>query len=182
MAPLSRSPARIASVRIPSESLATLASHRRCWTKPASASAPGPPVPTCARCSPSSASAPVGSSGTAWRNSNGACLLRTSPGRRGPAGDPRWGLRQMRAPLSGRDAAWVTYSTPRAFRKECTCLSPLHEHRSCWNRRRRRSSSTTAHRRCITPSLSNRYRPRPGSTAPDTHRAPHRRAGGWPTA
>src|SRR5215468_11491386 len=33
-------------------------------------------------------------------------------GQRGPAGDPRWGLRQMRAPLSGRDAAWVTYSPP----------------------------------------------------------------------
>jgi len=38
----------------------------------------------------------------------------------------------MRAPLSGRDAAWVTPFDPQAFRKECTCLSPLPEHRSCW--------------------------------------------------
>ena len=51
----------------------------------------------------------------------------------------------MRAPLSGRDAAWVTYSTPQAFRKERTCLSSLHEHQSCWNRRPRRSSLAVLH-------------------------------------
>jgi hypothetical protein len=33
---------------------------------------PGPRSTTCARCSPSSASAPAGSSGTAWRNPDGA--------------------------------------------------------------------------------------------------------------
>jgi len=33
-------------------------------------------------------------------------------GWRCPTRDPRWGLRQMRAPLGGRDAVWVTYSAP----------------------------------------------------------------------
>jgi DNA-binding CsgD family transcriptional regulator len=45
------------------------------------------------------APAPPGVTRTAHR-------LRASPGRRAPTGDPRWGLRQMRAPLSGRDAVW----------------------------------------------------------------------------
>jgi hypothetical protein len=46
-----------------------------------------------------------------WRNSNGASRLRAWSGTARSDRDPRWGLRQMRAALSGRDAAWVTYST-----------------------------------------------------------------------
>jgi len=101
----------------------------RCWTEPA-ASAPGPPGTNLRRV--------LSELGISFRRQLRHCLaylkrrmpLRTSPGRPGPTGDPRWGLRQMRAPLSGRDAAWVTYSRVRGWpsagrpASACTHLTP----------------------------------------------------------
>ena len=105
------------------------ARRRRCWTEPA-ASAPGPLGTNLRRV--------LSELGSSFRRQLRHCLaylkrrmpLRTSPGRPGPTGDPRWGLQQMRAALSGRDAAWVTYSRVRGWpsagrpASACTHLTP----------------------------------------------------------
>src|SRR5690242_2883705 len=52
--------------------------------------------------------------------------LRVGQARPGRAGDSRWGLRQMRAALSGRDAAWVTCSAPEGWRLAASMTAPPH--------------------------------------------------------
>ena len=119
----------VASVRIPSESLGALAQPSaraglpgRCGTWPRRVAGPGRgrqrEAPAAhLRYQPARADRhlrrepPPGGGGTIADKMLTGGSLRWR-GWRCPTRDPRWGLRQMRAPLGGRDAVWVTYSAP----------------------------------------------------------------------